>query len=413
MSSASKDPRDVKFGLFVKERLRAIGMTIPEAARLLDREPITLYKVCSGDRRFAGDMRKLAEILQVEERKLAKLRRDRTPVADTVKLARANTRTLQALQERETLLTGDDLERREDLLRSQRQINLQFLEPFLGYMSRIDGLEAGLHTLHTLELPQLSTGENLGEQRAIIVSALGSMSEATAKAASLGIAGAAAGTAVGGTAAFALFAGVAAFATASTGTAIAGLSGAAATSATLAALGGGSLAAGGMGVAGGTAILASVVAAPALLGIGVGAFFADRYAFKKISEKTDSLDVHQLQLDRAEKELRIRWGWARKQIQILEKIAISSSSGVAQIGRLLPPDKTVRVGWNEFPEIHEDVEKLVVLLTFAVTAMNLPTWSNLVEMGDREEIHSIDETYTELLAQINGRFSEANSKGAR
>ena len=54
-------------------------------------------------------------------------------------------------------------------------------------------------------------------------------------------------------------------ASASTGTAIAGLSGAAATNATLAWLGGGSLAAGGLGIAGGTAVLGGIVAAPVLL----------------------------------------------------------------------------------------------------------------------------------------------------
>lgn len=53
-------------------------------------------------------------------------------------------------------------------------------------------------------------------------------------------------------------------ASASTGTAISALSGAAAKSATLAWLGGGSLAAGGFGMAGGTLILGGIVAAPAL-----------------------------------------------------------------------------------------------------------------------------------------------------
>mgnify|MGYP006274752703 CR=1 FL=1 len=51
----------------------------------------------------------------------------------------------------------------------------------------------------------------------------------------------------------------------STGTAISGLSGAAAKSATFAWLGGGSLASGGFGVAGGTAILGGAIAGPALL----------------------------------------------------------------------------------------------------------------------------------------------------
>ena len=53
--------------------------------------------------------------------------------------------------------------------------------------------------------------------------------------------------------------------TASTGAPIIGLSGVAATNATLAWFGGGPLAAGGMGIAGGTAVLGGIVAAPVLL----------------------------------------------------------------------------------------------------------------------------------------------------
>ena len=54
------------------------------------------------------------------------------------------------------------------------------------------------------------------------------------------------------------------FASASTGTAIASLSGVAATNATLAWFGGGSLAAGGLGIAGGTFVLGGIVAGPVL-----------------------------------------------------------------------------------------------------------------------------------------------------
>lgn len=53
--------------------------------------------------------------------------------------------------------------------------------------------------------------------------------------------------------------------TASTGTAIGGLSGVAATNATLAWLGGGSLAAGGGGMALGSMVLGGIIAGPALL----------------------------------------------------------------------------------------------------------------------------------------------------
>lgn len=72
--------------------------------------------------------------------------------------------------------------------------------------------------------------------------------------------GAVAGTAGGALAAFGAYGAAQALAFASTGTAISALSGAAATNATLAFFGGGSLAAGGLGMAGGTAVLGGLVA---------------------------------------------------------------------------------------------------------------------------------------------------------
>lgn len=69
--------------------------------------------------------------------------------------------------------------------------------------------------------------------------------------------------------------------TASTGTALASLSGVAATNATLAWLGGGALAAGGGGMAAGTAVLGGIVAIPALILTGV---FSHLKANKQITE---------------------------------------------------------------------------------------------------------------------------------
>lgn len=82
------------------------------------------------------------------------------------------------------------------------------------------------------------------------------------------VGGTVAGAASGAIAAFGAYGAATTFATASTGTAIASLSGAAATNATLAFFGGGSLAAGGLGMAGGTAVLGGLVAGPALLVMG-------------------------------------------------------------------------------------------------------------------------------------------------
>ena len=81
--------------------------------------------------------------------------------------------------------------------------------------------------------------------------------------------GAVTGAAGGAIAAFGAYSAAATFATASTGTAIASLSGAAATNATLAFFGGGSLASGGLGIAGGAAVLGGLVAGPALLIMGI------------------------------------------------------------------------------------------------------------------------------------------------
>ena len=93
--------------------------------------------------------------------------------------------------------------------------------------------------------------------------------------------GAVAGTAGGALAAFGAYGAAQALAFASTGTAISALSGAAATNATLAFFGGGSLAAGGLGMAGGTMVLGGLVAGPALLVMG---FVAGKAAKKELEK---------------------------------------------------------------------------------------------------------------------------------
>lgn len=84
----------------------------------------------------------------------------------------------------------------------------------------------------------------------------------------MGLAATAGGVTVGAGAGTASLAGVGAMAAASTGTPIASLSGVAATNATLAWLGGGSLAAGGGGIAAGTLVMTGLVGLPVLLAGG-------------------------------------------------------------------------------------------------------------------------------------------------
>lgn len=103
-----------------------------------------------------------------------------------------------------------------------------------------------------------------------------------------GVLGTAAGAGAAGAAAgFAVYGGVMALGAASTGTAISALSGVAATNATLAAIGGGSLATGGLGMAGGTAILGGAVAAP-VLAIAGWAYNSHGEEALKNAKKADS-----------------------------------------------------------------------------------------------------------------------------
>ena len=81
--------------------------------------------------------------------------------------------------------------------------------------------------------------------------------------------GASAGAAGGALTALGAWGAAQTLAAASTGTAISSLSGVAATNATLAFFGGGSLATGGLGIAGGTMVLGGLVAGPALLVMGL------------------------------------------------------------------------------------------------------------------------------------------------
>ena len=110
--------------------------------------------------------------------------------------------------------------------------------------------------------------------------------KAVALNASTVIAGGLASLSTGVLVGFASYGGAMMFASASTGTAIATLSGAAATNATLAFFGGGSLATGGLGIAGGTAILGGLVLAPA---IALGGLLYAARASKNLAQAKQKL----------------------------------------------------------------------------------------------------------------------------
>lgn len=105
-------------------------------------------------------------------------------------------------------------------------------------------------------------------------------------------AGAAAGTASGLLTAFGAYSSAQVFASASTGTAINTLAGIAAKNATLAFFGGGSLAAGGLGMAGGAVVLGSMVAVPALAVMGmVAGAAADKELEKAKTNHAEAVQI--------------------------------------------------------------------------------------------------------------------------
>lgn len=116
--------------------------------------------------------------------------------------------------------------------------------------------------------------------------------------------GAAAGASLAGAATgFAVYGGVMALGAASTGTAISSLAGVAATNATLAAIGGGSIATGGLGMAGGTAILGAAVAGPVLAVAGWAYNSHGEESLKNAYKASREVDSAVLKLKKARLQL--------------------------------------------------------------------------------------------------------------
>lgn len=184
------------------------------------------------------------------------------------------------------------------------------------------------------------------------------------------LAGFTSGALAGAIAGFGMYGGVGLLASASTGTAIASLSGVAATNATLAWFGGGSLAAGGLGMAGGAWVLGGIVAAP-VIAVAASVFAAsaeknkyDAYAYRNsISALCESMRAEGLvweELSNKAKEKRMGLKESHTHfITLLDKIEnIVSNKGV----------DTKK--WN-----NDEYEELKTLMQFAeviVAAINAP-----------------------------------------
>lgn len=131
------------------------------------------------------------------------------------------------------------------------------------------------------------------------------------------IAGGIGGVGAGALAAFGAYSATMTFA-AVNGGAIASLSGVAATNATLAFLGGGSLAAGGLGMAGGMAVLGGLVAGPALAVMG---FVALGASSKKLDDAYSNL-AEARKISEELETLKVSTNFIRRRTQMFERLLI-------------------------------------------------------------------------------------------
>jgi len=186
---------------------------------------------------------------------------------DTMKLAQSKQEAAVRKFERENTATTE-------LMDSLGKQELEILESFNQFSDIIEKIQ-GRPEFKAYSKDGINLPEYVAEELKKISAGAGVLLG--------GVGGAAAGTAGGFAAAGATTSAVMALGTASTGTAISSLSGVAATNATLAALGGGSIAAGGGGMALGSAVLGG-----ATLGIGLlvgGVIF--NVTGSKLSDKAD------------------------------------------------------------------------------------------------------------------------------
>ena len=168
-------------------------------------------------------------------------------------------------------------------------------------------------------------------------------------------------------------------ATASTGTAIAGLHGVAATNASLAALGGGALEAGGLGMAGGAVVMNALTFAPA---IAIGGIFLNSKG-KKNLEAANDIYEQSLSLEKdmknATKELKKLGGLATKMKTTISKYSSIFDEYINWLAELV----TQKDDFKLFTK--EEKMKFKVSFVLAVILKNL-TCTEL--MNDKNELQS-------------------------
>lgn len=192
------------------------------------------------------------------------------------------------------------------------------------------------------------------------------------------------------------------FATASTGTAIGSLSGAAATNATLAWFGGGALSAGGAGMAGGAAVLGGIVAGPVILVAGMIAASkaekarADAYSnLKDIEVKAEEINVARLMID----DMRV---FATS----LSSTIISLESTLSELLRKMWPIVTSSVDFRTY----SPHKQLVIYMSTIVAKALKDLFLLSIMTSDGKLNHCDNKKLSELMANCSNNIKSLKSE---
>lgn len=169
---------------------------------------------------------------------------------------------------------------------------------------------------------------------------------------------------------------------ASTGTAISSLSGAAATSATFAWFGGGSLAAGGFGMAGGTLVLGGIVAAPALF---VGGFVLASQGEKAVSKALE----YEAKVDTEIAQMNVSIEALKRIDTRINELDIVVTGLNTRVKEALSPLEAIATHFNAMNSSHVVMlQKTMILAKGLSEAMQIPVIGNdgLVHKGSEQAI---------------------------
>jgi hypothetical protein len=183
----------------------------------------------------------------------------------------------------------------------------------------------------------------------------------------------------GGLVGLASYGGVGMLGTTAGGTAISGLSGAAATNATLAWLGGGSLASGGFGMAGGMAVLGGIVAGP-VLAVG-GTMLAS-----KAEEARENAYSNLKQAEIAEEEMKIaclKTNAIKRRVEELNAVTIQINKYFIPFLGALSYLIINETDWNKYS--NKDKELVIKIRYIAKTLLNLLEVNLLTKEGKLTE----------------------------